>query len=255
MDIYNYSSSLLSLQIKNHTKVVFLLIVLLIAHILGDFFFQSPSLSDKKKESYPYVMLHSAIYAAPALLFFCFKLEWSLLWVALIYIFAHFTIDSFKFKIETEDNVDWVFVIDQILHLINLFILAVSFKDLSLYPKMVAFVSSLGSELNVIIKTVLLVLIALKPTNIIYKNVFFNLKPVLDESNELKKGAVIGSLERLLILYLLIAGQFTAIGLVVTGKSIARYNKIVEEKEFAEYYLIGTFYSILSVLVPFLVFW
>ena len=124
--------------------------------------------------------------------------------------------------------------------------------NLSLYPKLVAFVSSLGGSFNVIIKTVL---IALKPTNITYKNVFSNLKPVSDESNELKTGAVIGNLERLLILFLLIAGQFTAIGLVVTGKSIARYNKIAEEKAFAEYYLIGTFYSILAVLVPFLILW
>jgi hypothetical protein len=58
-----------------------------------------------------------------------------------------------------------------------------------------------------------------------------------------------------LIALLLLVGQYTVIGLVITGKSIARYKKIADEKDFAEYYLIGTFYSILAVLVPFLILW
>ena len=38
-------------------------------------------------------------------------------------------------------------------------------------------------------------------------------------------------------------------GLVFTAKSIARYNKISESPTFAEYYLIGSLFSILSVLL------
>lgn len=48
---------------------------------------------------------------------------------------------------------------------------------------------------------------------------------------------------------LIILGQFAAIGLVFTAKSIARYNKISESPAFAEYYLIGSLYSIISVLL------
>ena len=39
------------------------------------------------------------------------------------------------------------------------------------------------------------------------------------------------------------------IGLVFTAKSIARYNKISENPAFAEYYLIGSLFSILSALL------
>lgn len=62
-------------------------------------------------------------------------------------------------------------------------------------------------------------------------------------------GAMIGNLERIVIGICMIMGQFASIGLVFTAKSIARYNKISEKPAFAEYYLIGSLFSILSVFV------
>lgn len=62
-------------------------------------------------------------------------------------------------------------------------------------------------------------------------------------------GAAIGFLERIIIGICILFGQFTSIGLVFTAKSIARYNKISENPSFAEYYLIGSLFSILSVLI------
>ncbi|MCC9939665.1 DUF3307 domain-containing protein, partial [Streptococcus agalactiae] len=61
-------------------------------------------------------------------------------------------------------------------------------------------------------------------------------------------GAMIGNLERLIMAILLISGQYAAIGLVFTAKSIARYDKISKSQVFAEYYLIGSLFSIISVL-------
>lgn len=46
-----------------------------------------------------------------------------------------------------------------------------------------------------------------------------------------------------------IFNQFASIGLVFTTKSIACYNKISESPTFAEYYLIGSLFSILNVLL------
>ncbi len=40
-----------------------------------------------------------------------------------------------------------------------------------------------------------------------------------------------------------------AIGLVLTAKSIARYDKISRSSTFAEYYLIGTLASLIMVLL------
>ena len=43
---------------------------------------------------------------------------------------------------------------------------------------------------------------------------------------------------------LIYMNQYSATGLVLTAKSIARYNKIANEKDFAEYYLLGTLISL-----------
>jgi hypothetical protein len=70
-------------------------------------------------------------------------------------------------------------------------------------------------------------------------------RPEDDGKDVRNAGAWIGALERLLILLLMSVGQYAAIGLVLTAKSVARYNKIAESKQFAEYYLLGTLLSAL----------
>ena len=47
-----------------------------------------------------------------------------------------------------------------------------------------------------------------------------------------------------LVFAMVVAGQWAALGLVVAAKSIARYSKL-KDKEFADYYLIGTLASLL----------
>ncbi len=59
----------------------------------------------------------------------------------------------------------------------------------------------------------------------------------------------IGTIERIIMLIFLSIGQYSAIGLVLTAKSIARYDKIAKEPEFAEYYLLGTLLSTLAVVI------
>lgn len=64
-------------------------------------------------------------------------------------------------------------------------------------------------------------------------------------------GQFIGLLERVVMSICIIFNQFASIGLVFTAKLIARYNKIKisESLTFAEYYLIGSLFSIFSVLL------
>ena len=71
--------------------------------------------------------------------------------------------------------------------------------------------------------------------------------PVIGESGLRHAGLAIGILERIFVLTLVLYGQFTAIILVLAAKSIARFEDL-KEREFAEYYLIGTFSSMLFAL-------
>lgn len=65
---------------------------------------------------------------------------------------------------------------------------------------------------------------------------------------EVARGRTIGVLERALTLTLVLLGQYGALGLVVAAKSLARF-KALEDREFAEYFLIGTLASLLLALV------
>ncbi len=66
---------------------------------------------------------------------------------------------------------------------------------------------------------------------------------------ELARGRSIGVLDRALALTLVLLGQYGALGLLIAAKSLARF-KALEDREFAEYFLIGTLASLLlAVLV------
>lgn len=70
-----------------------------------------------------------------------------------------------------------------------------------------------------------------------------------------RAGATIGVLERMLVLTLVLLGQYAAIALIFAAKSIARFEEL-KDRQFAEYYLIGTLSSILfAMLVGILTTW
>ena len=81
--------------------------------------------------------------------------------------------------------------------------------------------------------------------------------PVLDairqEPEYRNAGSLIGTLERLLIAIMILLGQYAAIGLIFTAKSITRYDRISKDPSFAEYYLVGTLMSTLIAIVTVLV--
>jgi hypothetical protein len=68
------------------------------------------------------------------------------------------------------------------------------------------------------------------------------------EIDEYAMGRTIGCLERFIVFTLVLYGQWGALGLVVAAKSIARFPEL-KEKEFSDYYLIGTLASILVAIV------
>jgi len=61
-------------------------------------------------------------------------------------------------------------------------------------------------------------------------------------------GSLIGILERALVLTFVLINQYTAIGLVLTAKTIARYKEL-DDRKFAEYYLVGTLTSTLCAVL------
>ena len=87
-----------------------------------------------------------------------------------------------------------------------------------------------------------------KPINIFIALIMNDYKPE-DKDDTIKAGRMIGTVERIIMLFFLSIKQYSSVGLVLTAKSIARYNKIAEDQKFAEYYLLGTLLSTICVLV------
>lgn len=70
------------------------------------------------------------------------------------------------------------------------------------------------------------------------------------DKDQLNTGALIGSMERIIMMVLLVAGQWIGLTVVIAAKSIARFKQL-EDKKFSEYYLIGTLYSVIFVIVTY----
>jgi hypothetical protein len=56
-------------------------------------------------------------------------------------------------------------------------------------------------------------------------------------------GETIGVLERLLVVIFVLGGAGVAVGLVIAAKTIARFRQL-DDRSFAEYYLLGTLASV-----------
>ncbi|HVH67342.1 MAG TPA: hypothetical protein VM716_05700 [Gemmatimonadales bacterium] len=65
---------------------------------------------------------------------------------------------------------------------------------------------------------------------------------------EVARGRAVGSLERALTLTLVLLGEYTAVGWIIAAKSLARFKQL-EDREFAEYFLVGTLASFLLALL------
>ncbi|AXI10300.1 DUF3307 domain-containing protein [Oceanobacillus sp. 143] len=67
-------------------------------------------------------------------------------------------------------------------------------------------------------------------------------------NNRYNRGRTIGYIERLLVLILTYYAAYPAIAFIITAKSIARF-KQMEDRDFAEYFLLGTLLSMLFGIV------
>ena len=74
-------------------------------------------------------------------------------------------------------------------------------------------------------------------------------EPRQRDNKEYERGKLIGILERALIYFLIIVNQVAAIAIIIALKSLARFKEL-EDKNFAEYFLIGSLLSICVAIIP-----
>lgn len=234
--------------------------LLMIGHLLGDFYFQTNVMAKKKKKSFGYTALHSAIYGIVmfvALAIMTGKIVENILPSLLISV-MHLLVDAVKCGVNKWGKLKKyeleVFFVDQLIHMGLLVVVDCLFTvQFNIY-----WISCISENILNSMQTAPVVILAFlicgKPAAIIVSLVF-GLIPkttgITEINNEsivgIKKesvriGSWIGILEREIILILGLLGQYGAIGFVIAAKSLARHSQL-NDPVFAEKYLIGTLLS------------
>ena len=223
-----------------------LFLCLLLAHLVADFVLQTrKTCEDKVKRRIlsPYHYLHALTV---------FGLSWivswdlAFWWCALIIGATHWAIDMWKSY--RDEKVTW-FVLDQVLHV--LVIAGVSWLWCSIHGW------SIPSGISIcVVASAVAVLVCWKPANIFIKLMLKHYSVNMPEEREsgFNAGALIGTIERWLILIFVCLQRYEALGLLIAAKSIIRFS----EKDTAktEYVIGGTLLSIfIAVLAGLMVRW
>lgn len=235
------------------------LLFLGIGHVLGDFYFQKENLATEKNKKFKGVLKHSIEYLVSAIFAMVPIINIDMLLAALYMSVAHFIIDSIKYvliKKKILKKSGKVFIGDQVAHVLSILVLAYIMYcwkfEMANYKIIENLQTAFGVDMLMVAKWLLLLLIIHVPSNILIQNVLDGYKPK-EVNSELikvdnKAGRWIGTIERLIMLFFIAIDQYAAMGLVLTAKSIARYDKIAKDEKFAEYYLLGTLLSTVCVV-------
>lgn len=211
---------------------------LLLAHVVGDFIFQTDGFCRKKFEkglAGMHVYLHSILI---------FVLSWiaiwsfSSWWLALILGVTHLFIDIVKKR----DNLV-TFMIDQVAHVacIVVVVCAAMGKGLDV------FLSLDYRWVDTVCLFALIFLVNGKPANLLIKHLLkaYSVKSTQESDGTddgIRSGKLIGNLERWLIIVFMLCNQYEAIGFLIAAKSIIRYKDGDTPK--TEYVLAGTLISV-----------
>lgn len=223
---------------------------LLLAHLIGDFILQPSNWvtdKEKKKEKSVYLYLHIALHLILMLLF---VVEADFIIYGILLAVSHGIIDFIKLKFQKKKTKRIWFSIDQLLHLLMIFVIVLFYNNTSIDFQ------NIDNRIWIFITGFVLLT---KPTSIIIKNIISIWTPESKnkEDNSLQNaGNYIGILERLFAFCFIITNHFEAIGFLLAAKSIFRFGDLKEAKDrkLTEYVLIGTLLSFgIAILVGLMV--
>ncbi len=212
---------------------------LFLGHLIGDFLLQPLKWvihKEANKISSKYLYFHTLIHFGLMML-----LTWDVtFWkFALIIAISHYLIDLGKLYVNPLfKNKAIPFLIDQVLHIMVLYLCAY-------YGNLSEYTLTLIERIDWQLITAIIFLSF--PAAIIMNKL---LEPManqieFDHKSLPNAGKYIGILERLFVLTFICLGRWEAIGLLITAKSVFRFNDLKEtnNRKLTEYILIGTLLS------------
>lgn len=244
--------------------------LLLTAHFLGDFVFQSNDMVLNKKQNYPErlrpIAEHVLRFFVISLLLYlldCYFLlgTFSLptIFIITLICLLHGVIDNFKpllhDKLEGKLKEVATFSLDQLVHFLSIVIVLFFYYHENRYTWLdvlrpqgaAAFFASCACLLFSTMFGAYFIRIFLQS---------IDLKPMKKENDQLihlkgqeSFGFMIGLVERGLIFLFVMVDAFSGVATVIAVKSLARFKEIENNREFAEYYLIGNLLSLFFGLI------
>lgn len=234
-----------------------LILLQFLAHLLGDYIFQSQRWSNGKTRGTvtKFHIFHVLVVFACS---WVLSFDPDYLVAAIVLTIIHFFTDVWKSymvirskKIGTNKN---YFFTDQLIHLVFLIVIPLAYQEWC----GIHFVADFPVKTIAVITAFIF---CSKPANIVIKNIFiafsvavptegqkFNIQE--GEQNTEKSlpnaGKLIGIMERMLTLALILIGQFGAVGLIIAAKSILRFRDTQQN----EYILVGTLLSFGLAVLP-----
>ena len=233
-------------------------LILCLGHLAADFLLQTHALVARKKRGLPSAYVHHglihylavaaiALLAAPSLF-----LHARFQAVALALTAVHVAVDWLKIRVARLPRISdgaRLFFADQALHLAT--IVSATLWYAGLPPTHIWIpLRALQPHREVILMVLVIYIASVFPAGYIIRyltrSLVGELPHVADQSSQQLQnaGLYIGWLERTVILIAMALHSPAAIGLVLTAKSIVRYQELGRSARFVEYFLIGTLLSI-----------
>ena len=241
---------------------------LLFAHVVGDFYCQTGRSCSNKREL---ALKGKDLYIHAFIILMLSWLAvgtWSFWWAALALGVIHLAIDASKALFESHFKMDgvaiyktryavWPFVIDQMLHITVIAVVAAWWLHFNGDWNQFAWLETGW------LVTAMAMLLCWKPANLLTKHILGYcqvkvMSPTIEQTDgsdnaaqdatadkkpNFKSGALIGTLERWLIVFFMSIQEYEAIGFLIAAKSILRFSE-TKESEKSEYVLAGTLVSI-----------
>ncbi|WP_078380502.1 DUF3307 domain-containing protein [Sutcliffiella halmapala] len=277
-----------------------IILSLILAHLVADFYFQTENMVREKKRFLKLHLMHHSLLVFLALTVIYLGQNDSNFYLqvitpTLLLVLLHYFIDDLKILLQekvrfTKQKNGWnlgLFLADQLLHIFTILIVCYYFFDVNLNELLEFILVSLNiqdgpiqqlSLLNSTLFIIIMFIIITSVTGHIIKIMLGSLTNHLSlfegkytlkdlavspssqkhmseeytymvmKHQDLSRGKIIGYLERLLVVALILMGSFSAVGFIVAAKSLTRF-KQMDDRDWAEYFLLGTLTSFLFAIV------
>lgn len=235
---------------------------LCVFHVVGDYVLQWQNMANKKRPFNRYFIGHILLYAlSMAAVFLCAPFtQAAITWLVLS--ISHMSIDIIRYFVDKKYEDKPVtkclsLSLDQFLHLSLIFICY--WFIMRSHPGLLNTTLFLQRWFHIALGYIVILCIIWRPSGIFISKVLdifplnggSSASPV--DEKTLNAGAAIGFLERIIVIVLVLLNAPTAIGFVLTAKSVARFKQFEDNPPFTERYLIGTLLSVgIALLLVFL---